>query len=180
MCRGAAGFGFSLSFSLVGRRKKNDGPSSKKRRSPPFSKKRGRFLGAGGFRVWPPTARAARPRKPPAPKKPPKRGVGRRKELMCLVRRAATRAVGRVRGGRGSLAAFACCVRFFWLGRGVVVGGVPIPPNPSITWVGGSLRCRPHLKYHFNPYTLTISQLENKFGGYQKSLYLCTVEPIKT
>lgn len=69
---------------------------------------------------------------PPAPAAVPQKGWEEEKGLMCLVRRAAARAVGRVRGGRGSLAAFACCVRFFWLGRGVGLGGVPIPPNPSV------------------------------------------------
>lgn len=154
--------------------------SPKKRRSPPSLKEEGAVFGGGGLPRLASLIPCCKAAATPRPQKPAKKGMGRRKGLMCFVRRAAARAAGRVRGGLGSLAAFACCVRFFWLGRGVVVGGVPIPPNPSIKWVGGSLRCRKHLKYNFNQHALTIRQLENKFGGYEKYLYLCTVKPTKT
>ena len=77
-------------------------------------------------------------------------------------------------------------LRSLW-GRKVALA--PRPPSATLkrgrkkkrTHVFG-VACHdaPHFNHHFNSDGLTISQLENKFGGYQKSLYLCTVKPIKT
>lgn len=62
------------------------------------------------------------------------------------------------------------------------------PPFASLKRVGGKKKahgvgaaCRGarHFNHYFNSDTLTIRQLENKFGGYQKSLYFCRTKKDK-